>query len=101
MQFLAFVVFAFNVSAIVYFIYLYKRELKDDDPFKSQLNRLNTYLSYLGALVGIIGFLVYMGMKKNEYGKNFKYMQFLLGKPDCKGKSPKLSLTKALLMSFS
>jgi len=89
------------IFSIVYFIYLYKRELKDDDPFKSQLNRLNTYLSYLGALVGIIGFLVYMGMKKNEYGKNFKYMQFLLGKPDCKGKSPKLSLTNALLMSFS
>ena len=37
----------------------------------------------------VMGFLVYMGAKKMEYGREFRYLTFMFGMPSCRGESPK------------
>jgi predicted membrane protein len=49
-----------------------------------------------------LGFLIYMGEKKIEYGNNFNYHTFLLGKPSCRSSSPKdVSFINALKVAFT
>lgn len=65
----------------------------------SSLETMNTYSSWISKLaIGIItfGFLVYFGEKKVEYKKDFNFLTFLFGKTNCKGKSPNVSVMKAL-----
>jgi hypothetical protein len=51
-------------------------------------------------LLTIIGVLAYMGEKKLEYKKNFKYVTFFLGKTICKHSSPNIDIIKALRYSI-
>ena len=44
----------------------------------------------------VLGFFVYMGERKIEYKSKFDYLIFLFGKPVCRGKSPDISISKAL-----
>ena len=41
-------------------------------------------------ILTILGFLVYLGKKKREYGKKFTYLMFFLGSPSCRGTSPNI-----------
>ena len=51
-------------------------------------------------LLTIIGVLAYMGEKKIEYKKNFKYATFFLGKTVCKHSSSNIDMIKALRHSI-
>jgi len=51
-------------------------------------------------LLTIIGVLAYMGEKKIEYKKNFKYVTFFLGKTVCKHSSSNIDMIKALRHSI-
>ena len=51
-------------------------------------------------LLTIIGVLAYMGEKKIEYKKNFKYVTFFLGKIVCKHSSSNIDMIKALRHSI-
>ena len=51
-------------------------------------------------LLTIIGVLAYMGEKKIEYKKNFKYVTFFLGKTVCKHSSSNIDMIKALRYSI-
>ena len=51
-------------------------------------------------LLTIIGVLAYMGEKKIEYKKNFKYVTFFLGKTVCKHSTSNIDMIKALRYSI-
>jgi hypothetical protein len=37
-----------------------------------------------------VGFLIYLGNKKREFGKKFEFMKFILGNPECHETSPEI-----------
>ena len=51
-------------------------------------------------VVLVIGFIIYVGEKKIEYKKKFKYSTFIFGKPSCKGKSPNTKLVESFVHAF-
>jgi len=52
--------------------------------------------------IGIIvfGFIVYMGQKKVEYGKQFSFLRFIKGVPDCRFSTPSTAVIKSPLDVF-
>ena len=59
------------------------------------------FYSYILILIlTFIGVLAYMGEKKIEYKKNFKYVTFFLGKTICKHSSSNIDMIKALRHSI-
>jgi Ca2+/Na+ antiporter len=57
-----------------------------------KVERLFSYQKLLaigGALVGILGFTIYLIEKKREYGKKFDIKQFIIGRTSCKYHTPK------------
>ena len=58
------------------------------------------YSYILILLLTIIGVLAYMGEKKLEYKKNFKYVTFFLGKTVCKHSTSNIDMLKALRYSI-
>lgn len=77
---------------VYYIIDLYKREHPNDKD-KPTGDTLETIRNILGPLIltfYILGFIIYLGEKRNEYGDKFTLLRFLRGKPYCIGKSPKL-----------
>ena len=73
-----------------------KEKIKEN---KELLNKLEYYQGYINKAIFtliVIGFILYLGEKKVEYGKEFNYITFLLGKPNCKGESPDVGIIEAL-----
>ena len=59
------------------------------------------FYSYIFILIlTFIGVLAYMGEKKIEYKKNFKYVTFFLGKTVCKHSTSNVDMLKALRYSI-
>jgi len=59
------------------------------------------FYSYILILIlTFIGVLAYMGEKKLEYKKNFKYVTFFLGKTVCKHSTSNVDMLKALRYSI-
>jgi hypothetical protein len=59
------------------------------------------FYSYILILIlTFIGVLAYMGEKKIEYKKNFKYVTFFLGKTICKHSTSNIDMIKALRYSI-
>ena len=59
------------------------------------------FYSYILILIlTFIGVLAYMGEKKIEYKKNFKYVTFFLGKTVCKHSTSNIDMIKALRYSI-
>ena len=59
------------------------------------------FYSYILILIlTFIGVLAYMGEKKLEYKKNFKYVTFFLGKTVCKHSTSNIDMIKALRYSI-
>ena len=49
----------------------------------------------------IIGYLVYLGNKKREYGKSFEFYKFMFGNPICNHKTPPIkSYLKEIQYAF-
>jgi len=98
-------IFILIILFIIYCLILKKNEYEttiSDDKIKDELkNNINNIdyiikiLSYMSIILIIIGLLSYMGQKKYEYKNKFNYIKFFLGKPSCKGKSPRLSFIKS------
>jgi len=72
----------------IYSEYLYNipvNNLKNYEKIiKNKINKVQYIILILSVILTIFGVLVYIGMKKEEYGKDFKMYYFLLGKPTCK-----------------
>ena len=50
----------------------------------SKLDKISKILTIVSGIIILIGFFEYMREKKNEYGKQFKMLTFLLGSNKCK-----------------
>ena len=54
------------------------KELKD------KYDKINKALNYALISIGVIGFILYYGEKRYEYGKRFNFLTFLMRKPVCR-----------------
>jgi hypothetical protein len=61
---------------------------------------IKTGLGFIILTSIILGFIIYFGEKRDEYGKNFRFDYFLLGKPKCRGYSQQIPITTALEKAF-
>lgn len=79
-----------TLLALVYILYIVKDSIQDEDAKKfigvSQLT-----LVCGSIIVLILGSIYYLGEKKIEYGKDFSYTTFFIGKPVCRHKSPEIN----------
>jgi hypothetical protein len=66
------------------FILLNEMTYTNDKILKEKYVVLNKGLNYTLTCIGIIGFILYYGEKKYEYGNRFNFITFLLGKPVCR-----------------
>jgi len=64
------------------------------------INKIQALVITLISVLTIVGFIIYMGEKKLEYGKKFKYSIFFTGKTNCQYKSPTHSLYEKIVASF-
>jgi hypothetical protein len=76
------IIFIIGLS-IVYILQVYKDHDKTTQEQREQLQKYQKYLTYTVFIIIIIGFLIYYGNKKAEYGKNFNILSFFLGKSKC------------------
>ena len=93
--------------ALLYIIHLKKTiELQNNKNNKQSpiLQNLESYSLIIKKSIFtllIIGFILYLGEKKYEYKKQFNYLTFLFGKPNCKGSSPNIDPIKAFQKAFT
>lgn len=88
---------------LVYFMEIYGSELNDKLVlFSSKGQELNIFEKYvlknyqylqtslivLCIPIILFGFITYLGNKKREYKEKFSFIDFFLGKPECKNVSP-------------
>lgn len=66
------------------FIIINELSHTQDNTLKDKYNKINKTLNYVLISIGIVGFILYYGEKKYEYGKRFNFFTFLLGKPVCR-----------------
>jgi|OM-RGC.v1.017188606 hypothetical protein len=77
---------------VYYVIDLYKKEHPNEKDRETG-DILDTVLKVLGPLIltsYILGCIIYLGEKRYEFGDKFRIRKFILGRPYCRGKSPKL-----------
>lgn len=73
---------------------------KDNDKYAIYDNII--YVLYILIMVFILlGVVLYMGEKKIEYKKDFDYITFFIGKPVCRGKSPKVNMIESFKNAFN
>ena len=58
------------------------------DMYAKHMPKIRTAVIALILLLTLIGFLIYLGNKKKEFGKNFNFIKFLFGNPVCKHYTP-------------
>ncbi len=77
----------FGLVGLLYLLQIYEKGLKDEEKEgkKEMINKGKEGLTITALALTIFGFLVYMGAKKLEYKKEFRYMTFIFGKPNCRG----------------
>lgn len=74
----------FFVALCIKFIIINELSHTHDKELKDKYNKINNGLNYALISIGIIGFILYYGEKRYEYGKRFNFLTFLLGKPVCR-----------------
>ena len=60
----------------------YTNEKREDKA--KQLTKIQIGIYTISGILLIVGFLIYLGKKKCEYGKSFNYKTFFLGVQNCK-----------------
>ena len=72
-----------------------------EEKFITNINLIKKIIIFLIVFLTIIGFLIYVGMKKTEYKNNFIFTKFLFGKIECSknflGDDPSISKSKILI----
>jgi len=74
----------FFIALCVKFIIINELSHTQDKELKDKYDKINKGLTYALILIGVIGFTLYYGEKRFEYGKRFNFLTFLLGKPVCR-----------------
>lgn len=94
------------VLGVVFILQVYKDHQEEENPEETKpkieaATKAQQILSYVVAALTIVGFVVYMGEKRIEYGDSFEFGKFFLGNPTCKGESPNVSVRNALRAAAS
>jgi len=81
----------------IYLLQLFENSLKEKNQSSDAITIENIkvakkILTYLSLTVTIIGFIIYLGEKKLEYGNDFSFFTFILGNQKCKGFTPNFSV---------
>lgn len=94
------------IAAIVYMMELMKHDMDNNSiqrselikslPDKETMSKIQIGLITVSMIITIIGFVIYLGEKKVEYGRRFDLKDFVFGKPECRLKSRSIPLGKAL-----
>ena len=99
--------YSFFAIGVMYLIDIYVENIKYNDKEKNyekfieNIELVKKIIIVSVFISVIIGFIVYLGLKKIEYGKKFTYLEFIFGKPSCKHLSPKvISLGKIITAAF-
>lgn len=103
--FMLIVVFA----GLVYFLDILKSELLESEVKTEMVKTILEYIPQIqmmliifSAVFGLLGFTMYLGNKKHEYGNKFNYVYFLLGKPKCRDNAhPKTTLYEDIVKAFA
>jgi hypothetical protein len=74
----------FFITLCVKFIIINELSHANDAKIKEKYDKINKLLNYILISTGLIGFILYYGEKRYEYGKRFNFLTFLLGKPVCR-----------------
>lgn len=77
------------LTAAMYIIHLYQKE--SGVQVSRRLQIVKNILQISMFVVLVVGFFFYIIEKKVEYRKKFSFKTFILGKPICKNKSPKMT----------
>ena len=98
----------FILIGITYIIKIIRDEdnnknMKDQDVINRQekYNNLIYKMYILICILTVVGMIVYMGEKKNEYKKDFNYFTFFIGQQECMHKSPNINVIQALKGHFT
>lgn len=88
---------------VVYILQVYKDHEKTEEADSKKYETYQRYLIYFITIVIILGFLIYYGRKRLEYGDFFDNSTFLLGKTNCSfNKEPiEISDYQAFMNAFS
>ena len=89
-----------SLFAILFVLQLYKTTTELRQKEKDIITNIEYYGTALAFIVTVIGFTLYLGEKKIEYGSKFNYNRFFLGVKDCRGKSPEVTSLQALRAVF-
>lgn len=99
--------YSFVAIGVMYLIDIYVENIKHndkEDKYKKFIENIELIkkLIIISVIITVfIGFIVYLGLKKIEYGKKFTYLEFIFGKPSCKHLSPNVhSLGKIITSAF-
>ena len=87
--FLLFVIFIMFINYVLTeTIYFYKNKDNENEDYSYKINLIKTIqfiICIIMSILIVIGFIVYIIQKYNEYNKEFKITNFLFGIPNCKG----------------
>lgn len=88
---------------LIYILQVFKDHEKTQEDEREKYQKYQSYLIYIAVFVMLIGFIIYYGRKKAEYGDEFKHLTFFLGKPNCALNKDivKLSDFQAFMKAFS
>ena len=88
------------ILCLLYIIQIYKNELDKNTKKYMYVSNLEKGLYYCFIIILVIGFTIYLGAKKLEYGREFNYLTFLLGRPECRGVSRSTSYWESFKAAF-
>lgn len=71
------------ILSVYYILQVYKDHEKSNENEKKIYNHIQNGLTYTAVLVLLLGFIIYLGKKKEEYKNTFNWWTFLVGKPKC------------------
>jgi len=84
-----------TLLGIIYILDLYQKKTTTPDAKRdAMISNAKKLLSLLALIVTLVGFVIYLGEKRIEYGAEFNIMKFILGNPECKGISPNTSIVE-------
>ena len=79
--------------SVIYILQVYKEHPKSTEEESKRYETAQQVLTYITGAVVVIGFLIYLGRKRSEYGDKFTFSTFLLGKTSCSNNREPVVLT--------
>lgn len=73
------------ILSIIYILQVYKDHPNSSEKDRKDYETIQEYLTYISGVLIVLGFFIYLGRKRIEYGDKFEFLTFILGKTTCYG----------------